>query len=180
MSEKITDYLPETEILAQLAEEASELAQAALKLRRALDGTNPTPKSVRECRKALVEEIADMRVCLQELPLNSAERMATYQIAEKKQARWVKRLQEKDSNGKQETAGFPCWISVKDALPEKDGDHVVIDEDGDVYVMTFNAREKNFGTWGGHYDGGTWAVDDWAEYPVTHWLPTPELPEEYR
>jgi hypothetical protein len=29
--------LPKTEILAQLAEEASELAQAALKLRRALD-----------------------------------------------------------------------------------------------------------------------------------------------
>lgn len=151
--ETVFNMLQEEEILTQLAEEASELAQAALKLRRALDGTNHTPKSVRECRKALVEEIADMRVCWQELPLNGAERMATYQIAEKKQARWVKRLQEKDSNGKQETAGVPCWISVKDALPEKDG---------------------------GHYDGGTWAVDDWAEYPVTHWLPTPELPEEYR
>lgn len=39
MSKKISDILPKTEILAQLAEEASELAQAALKLRRALDGT---------------------------------------------------------------------------------------------------------------------------------------------
>lgn len=44
MSKKVSDILPKTEILAQLAEEASELAQAALKLRRALDGTNPTPK----------------------------------------------------------------------------------------------------------------------------------------
>jgi hypothetical protein len=34
MSKKISDILPKTEILAQLAEEASELAQAALKLRR--------------------------------------------------------------------------------------------------------------------------------------------------
>nr|DAH62927.1 MAG TPA: hypothetical protein [Caudoviricetes sp.] len=34
---KVSDILPKTEILAQLAEEASELAQAALKLRRALD-----------------------------------------------------------------------------------------------------------------------------------------------
>lgn len=35
MSKKVSDILPKTEILAQLAEEASELAQAALKLRRA-------------------------------------------------------------------------------------------------------------------------------------------------
>ena len=34
---KVSDILPKTEILAQLAEEASELAQAALKLRRSLD-----------------------------------------------------------------------------------------------------------------------------------------------
>ncbi len=32
MSKKVSDILPKTEILAQLAEEASELAQAALKL----------------------------------------------------------------------------------------------------------------------------------------------------
>nr|DAM15180.1 MAG TPA: hypothetical protein [Caudoviricetes sp.] len=34
MQKKVSDILPKTEILAQLAEEASELAQAALKLRR--------------------------------------------------------------------------------------------------------------------------------------------------
>ena len=49
MSKKVSDILPKTEILAQLAEEASEPAQATLKLRRALDETNPTPKSVAEC-----------------------------------------------------------------------------------------------------------------------------------
>lgn len=43
-----------------MAEEASELAQAALKLRRALDGTNPTPKSVAECEANLMEEFADI------------------------------------------------------------------------------------------------------------------------
>lgn len=40
--DKIRDYLSDAEIVAQLAEEASELTQTALKLRRALDGTNPT------------------------------------------------------------------------------------------------------------------------------------------
>ena len=40
--DKIRDYLSNAEIVAQLAEEASELTQTALKLRRVLDGTNPT------------------------------------------------------------------------------------------------------------------------------------------
>ena len=62
MSKKVSDILPDTEILAQLAEEASELAQAALKLRRALDGTNPTPKDVEECEMNLLEELADIKV----------------------------------------------------------------------------------------------------------------------
>ena len=53
---KIIETLPETERLAQLAEEAAELAQAALKLRRAIDGTNPTPKTIAEARENLIEE----------------------------------------------------------------------------------------------------------------------------
>lgn len=38
--------LPKAEVLAQMAEELTEAAQAALKLRRAMDGANPTPISV--------------------------------------------------------------------------------------------------------------------------------------
>lgn len=34
---------PKAEVLAQMAEELTEAAQAALKLRRAMDGANPTP-----------------------------------------------------------------------------------------------------------------------------------------
>ena len=46
VSKKVSDILPKTEILAQLAEEASELAQAALKLRRALDKKTEQEKEV--------------------------------------------------------------------------------------------------------------------------------------
>ena len=46
---KVSEILPPTEILAQMSEEFSEGAQAALQLRRALDGTNPTPKTIEEC-----------------------------------------------------------------------------------------------------------------------------------
>lgn len=41
---KIIDHLSQGEILAQMAEELAEAAQAALKLRRALDDSNPTPR----------------------------------------------------------------------------------------------------------------------------------------
>ncbi len=61
MSKKVSDILPKTEILAQLAEEASELAQAALKLPAALDGTSPTPESVVECEVNIMEKVADIK-----------------------------------------------------------------------------------------------------------------------
>lgn len=105
MSKKISDILPKTEILAQLAEEASELAQAALKLRRALDGTNPTPKSVAECEANLMEEWADVNVAFDQL----WDDKGVFQLIEldeeyqstitKKLDRWLSRLEaKKESN----------------------------------------------------------------------------------
>ena len=107
MSKKVSDILPKTEILAQLAEEASELAQAALKLRRALDGTNPTPKSVAECLENIQEEMADVFVCLTMFG-KSAERDGiliynrymekVIKIEYEKEARWLHRLQDKEQS----------------------------------------------------------------------------------
>ncbi len=96
---KISDYLPKTEILAQLAEEASELAQAALKLRRALDGKNPTPKSVEECEANLLEETADVKVAMEAYVWNvkPCVRSRVYEeivkTAHVKFDRWLSRLQ---------------------------------------------------------------------------------------
>lgn len=90
--ETVFNMLPEEEILTQLAEECSEAAQAALKLRRAKTGVNPTPKSVRECRKALVEEIADVQVCVQALPLTGEERIEICRVESRKRRRWLDRL----------------------------------------------------------------------------------------
>lgn len=61
---KIAEHLGMNEILCQLAEEASELAQAALKMRRAYGGKNPTPKTIEECVRNLTEESADVDLCL--------------------------------------------------------------------------------------------------------------------
>lgn len=102
MSKKVSDILPKTEILAQLAEEASELAQAALKLRRALDGTNPTPKNVNECAYNLLEEIADVKNAVtayfedEEPYVKSEAERVIGKIAEKKYVRWLSRLEAKE------------------------------------------------------------------------------------
>lgn len=106
MNKKVSDILPKTEILAQLAEEASELAQAALKLRRALDETNPTPKSVEECLENIQEEMADVFVCLTMFG-KSAEKDGiliydrymekVIKIEDEKEARWLSRLEEKEN-----------------------------------------------------------------------------------
>lgn len=85
--------LPKTELLAMLAEEAAELAQAALKYRRALDGTNPTPKTAEECAAALVEEMADVDLCFMVFDdFNSETADTITEIRLRKFIRWSDRL----------------------------------------------------------------------------------------
>lgn len=58
--EYITENLSDEDILCQIAEEASELAQAALKLRRVITGTNPTPVPLLDAAYSLIEEYGDV------------------------------------------------------------------------------------------------------------------------
>lgn len=57
--EYIAENLSDEDILCQIAEEAAELAKAALKLRRAITQTNPTPVSDEEAVDSIIEEYAD-------------------------------------------------------------------------------------------------------------------------
>lgn len=57
--EYIIANLSDEDILCQISEEADELAKAALKLRRAITGTNPTPVTVDEAVENIIEEYAD-------------------------------------------------------------------------------------------------------------------------
>lgn len=91
--EYIESHLCRSEILAQLAEEAAELAQAALKLRRALDDVNPTPVTLPEACDNLVAEYADVSLCLG-LLLESEDAKKALNMATEKAARWRKRLEE--------------------------------------------------------------------------------------
>lgn len=86
----ITDKIPVTELLAGLAEEATELAQAALKLRRCYDGTNPTPADPDIQYECFLEEIGDVELYLDQMSINRLV-IADYKAA--KLERWQKRLE---------------------------------------------------------------------------------------
>lgn len=93
----IRDIMPLAEIMTQLAEEASELAQAALKYRRTLSNSNPTPVTRREAEEKLLEEIADVKLCLHVSGLESCpKKIKVNGIISSKAERWLKRLMERD------------------------------------------------------------------------------------
>ena len=90
----IRAHLDRQELLAQLAEEAAELAQAALKLRRACAAGNPTPVGARLAFENLVEEMADVSVCIHVLDFDdhdTADRCR--RIMRRKLERWAVRLE---------------------------------------------------------------------------------------
>jgi NTP pyrophosphatase (non-canonical NTP hydrolase) len=65
------EYIGKAAMLEQLAEEAAELAQAALKLARIERGENPTPVTKREAKAHLIEEFTDVETCAKELSLSA-------------------------------------------------------------------------------------------------------------
>ena len=92
--EFINKSLGEEELLCQLAEEAAELTQAALKLRRCINGENPTPVKLEDAENNLTEELADVRLVAQTLRRWSERADEIDAIAERKTARWAQRIEE--------------------------------------------------------------------------------------
>lgn len=81
--------LPLETRLIQLAEECAECSQAALKLVRALRKETPVPEH--EARVRLIEEIADVNVCM--VALMEEDDLVTIEaIMRKKARRWEDRI----------------------------------------------------------------------------------------
>ncbi len=96
----INELLGADELLLALAEEAAELSQAALKLRRARMGLNPTPVTQEEATKQLNEEIGGTILCWRVLVQYGREGNAVdwegdlTEVQQQKLDRWVRRLKE--------------------------------------------------------------------------------------
>ena len=88
----ILNKLGTEEVLCQLAEEAAELAQAALKYRRATTFVNPTPISPAKAYADLMEEFADVFLCMKIIGYDIDSVALTMT---RKENRWIRRLEEK-------------------------------------------------------------------------------------
>ena len=92
----IREMMPLAEVMTQLAEEASELAQAALKYRRTLSNANPTPVTRREAEEKLLEEIADVKLCLHVSGFEAVRhKIEVNRTISAKAERWLNRLMER-------------------------------------------------------------------------------------
>lgn len=89
----IYEQTGEPAMLEQAAEECAELAQALLKLARAERGESPTPRSMVERQKRVLEEIADVETCLSQLtaaPWMNMEKI--FEGIDEKTERWKRRI----------------------------------------------------------------------------------------
>lgn len=92
---EICDMISLRSALEQTAEEATELAQACMKLCRKISKDNPTPRKTTEIINQVNEELADVHLCgavLAGLGVIDSSLMDDIEIY--KADRWLKRLRE--------------------------------------------------------------------------------------
>lgn len=87
------DSIPDPAMMEGLAEEASELAQAALKVARVLRAENPTPMNIKIALGHFTEETADVLLYLQEVRGRYGISLQMISdIMTQKQDRWKERM----------------------------------------------------------------------------------------
>ena len=87
---QLSDYISHAALLEGLAEEASELAHAALKLARILRHENPSAVSLDAAKRHLNEEVADVRLYVDQI--DDVDEDLIHDIKLQKLARWVARV----------------------------------------------------------------------------------------
>lgn len=93
-TEYVLENLSHEELLLQLAEECAELGHAALKMRRVMDGKNPTPQNIHGAIESVNEEIADVMLVMKILGYEMDDPNRQRRM-ENKLARWCRRLWER-------------------------------------------------------------------------------------
>lgn len=86
--DNIVNLVGEEAMWLQLAEEASELSQAACKMARYLHGTNPVAKSKTQIRANIIEEFSDVINCARHLNIPIHEG-----LIDNKNKRWIRRIE---------------------------------------------------------------------------------------
>lgn len=84
---QIRTLISDASLYDQLAEEATELAHACLKMARKLRNENPTPMTMADIDSYVIEEYTDVVLCAMILKLYPNNEMISF-----KQKRWNSRL----------------------------------------------------------------------------------------
>lgn len=92
LSEVLVDEIVRILTLLDANKACARLAHACLKEARRLRGENPTPCTAEECKNAIMEEMADVALCLD--ILDDSDYTLDPIIAKAKLDRWHKRLDE--------------------------------------------------------------------------------------
>ncbi len=93
MKEYICKHMTEPALYEALAEEATELAMAALKYARVLRGENPTHLKKDEVKNNLIEEFTDVHCVADVIDLTVNPEIKSYKLH-----RWYERLKEAERN----------------------------------------------------------------------------------
>lgn len=88
----IAKYTPKAALYEQLAEEASELSQAAIKCARCIRKESYTSRTMEECEQNLIEELSDVKCCADALQISHSDEIVKY-----KTFRWKQRIYEYSS-----------------------------------------------------------------------------------
>lgn len=91
----IRKHLTEVDVVLQLAEEAAELAFAAVKWARISIGRNPTPLKAEQAQSNLVEEIGDVLNCVDVLGIPFGKDSYVESSRRSKMSRWRSRLRDR-------------------------------------------------------------------------------------
>ena len=116
-TEYISAFLTTHEKWGQLAEEASEMSQAALKMQRLFMPTNKPRKTYREIIDNVYEEIADILVCLDVLGICPSTDDIS-RIRHKKESRWAGGIRGEVSMEEPKQVGICACDYCGDAIAE--------------------------------------------------------------
>lgn len=140
--------LGEPALMEQLAEECSELAQAALKLARKERGENPTPKTLDECFKALIEEMADVKLCIWVVEASRSFDLRCN--CDRKRERWAQRIREArgETPGEKKKTRQSEFLKIfPDALEEEGVMNIcplILDKSAKCFKVNCKVCQKDF------------------------------------
>ena len=181
---KVSDILPKPEILGQLAEELAEASAAASKLRRKIDGKNPTPKTLEECWEDLKKEIGDVMNSID--ALTGQDPQSYHEFMSERFPHWPYKKPKPGHEGfrlldgpapdfhrmtVEEFEALPphIWMDVKKTLPPLEHPVLTVDAYGNYHTNTEYIDNPEIPFCITYNNGRFWPPIAWSKFDRLKW-----------